>query len=301
MKKTIYLLLAMPLIFASCNKAEEIASEETIQVSFSAGLPQALETRATNSGVNVDKVVCAVFEENTEIAALREVLDIVDGQPIVFAPHLLKGRTYDIVFWACKDGAYDTSDLTAITRATPVPAGTTEEDFDAFTNSVEVTVANSDDKTVTLNRPLAQLNIGVTQDDWNTVVNKFNMTPSTMVITIYGKSAFNALTGNAVGSDAQITYNLNCSGNDLTVNDKTYKSIASCYVLPDAQKENFDITYTINDQNSSAIRSNASISSIPLQANYKTNVVGGLMTGVIKYEISIQQAFNNAEHNKTVE
>ena len=300
MKKLIYLLLAMPMLFISCNQEDEIASEETVQVSFSAGLPQTLGSRTT-SGLTVDKVVCAVFENDSEIPSLRETISIVDGQNIVFAPNLIKGRTYDIVFWACKDGVYNTSELTAITRTIPVPDGTTEADYDAFTYSAEITVASSDSKTVTLTRPLAQLNIGVTEKDWSTVVNKFNVTPTTMTITLSGKNTFNALTGIAVGNDESITYNLNCSGNDLTVNNTIYKSIASCYELPEAQQENFDITYTIADQNSSAIRSDATISSIPLQANYKTNVVGGLMTGTIKYTITIVEGFNSVDHNKEID
>lgn len=301
MKKLIYLLLAMPMLFISCNQKDEIASEETVQVSFSAGLPQTLESRTTTSGLTVDKVVCAVFENGSEIPNLRETISIVHGQNIVFAPNLIKGRTYEIVFWACKDGAYNTSDLTAITRSNSVPNGTTEADFDAFTQSEPVTVSISETKTVTLQRPLAQLNIGVTEKDWSTVVDKFNVTPTTMTITLSGKKTFNALTGKAVGIDEPITYNLNCSGNDLTANNTTYKSIASCYVLPEAQKENFDITYTITDQNSSAIRSNATIGSIPLQANYKTNVVGGLMTGTIKYTITIEEGFNSENHNKEID
>ena len=298
MKKLIYLLLAMPLLFTSCSNDEEMASEETVQVSFSTELPKRIGTRANATDLNVNKVVCAVFENGQEISALRKDIEIQDDGAIVFAPRLIKGRTYDVVFWAYKDGSYSVNKLEEITRIADKP----EADYDAFTHSEKITVSSSDSKTITLTRPLAQLNIGVTEDDWNTVVDKFGMTPNTMIITLNGKSTFNALTGEAVDNDGTITYTLNCSGNDLIVNSTTYRSIASCYVLPDAQKENFDITYTIKDQNSSLIRSDATISSIPLHANYKTNVVGGLLTGVITYNISINQAFDeDEEHNKTIE
>ena len=73
-----------------------------------------------------------------------------------------------------------------------------------------------------------------------------------------------------------------------------------CYVLPDAQKENFDITFSINDQNGDAIRSNVAINAVPLQANYKTNVVGGLLTGVVTYNITLQTEYDNTE-NKEIE
>ena len=103
MKKLIYLLLAMPLLFTSCSKDEGMASEETVQVSFSTELPKRIGTRAGTTDLNVNKVVCAVFEDGEEISSLREVITIQEGEDIVFAPRLIKGRTYDVVFWAMKD------------------------------------------------------------------------------------------------------------------------------------------------------------------------------------------------------
>ena len=231
--------MAMPLIFASCSKDEEMASKETIQVSFSTELPKRIGTRAGTTDLNVNKVVCAVFENGAEISTLREVIDIQDGEDIVFAPRLIKGRTYNVVFWAMKDDNYDVDDMTAITAA--------ESDFDAFTENVEVEVTGSKSETVTLKRPLAQLNLGVTSDDWNAVASDetFGMTPTKMVITMTGMNTFNALSGTAIGEDTEVTYTLDVSGEDLVAGDETYKSIAMCYVYPDAGQENIDIMYTI--------------------------------------------------------
>lgn len=283
----------MPLLLTSCTKEKSINSDEYVQINFSARLPQASGTRATASSLTVNKVVCAVFENQIEVSSLRKIITIEDEQNIVFAPNLIKGRTYDVVFWAMKDDNYDVDDMTAITRASVATA--TESDFDAFTESVKVEVTGSKSETITLKRPLAQLNIGVTQDDWNAVVNNFNMTPTTIALTLNGKSVFNALTGKAIGEDAQITYNLACTGSELAVNNITYKSIASCYVLPEAQKETFDITITVMDANSSEIRSNVNITSIPLQSNYKTHVVGSLLTGTMTYKISIKEGFEDID------
>ena len=48
--------MAMPLIFASCSKDEEMASKETIQVSFSTEQPKRIGTRAGTTDLNVNKV-----------------------------------------------------------------------------------------------------------------------------------------------------------------------------------------------------------------------------------------------------
>lgn len=263
MKKLIYLLLAMPLLFTSCSKDEGMASEETVQVSFSTELPKRIGTRAGTTDLNVNKVVCAVFEDGEEISSLREVITIQEGEDIVFAPRLIKGRTYDVVFWAMKDDNYDVDDMTAITRASGATAA--ESEFDAFTESVEVEVTGSKSETVTLRRPLAQLNLGVTQDDWDAVASEktFAMTPTKMVITLTGKDTFNALTGSAIGEDKEVTYTLDVSGEDLVAGEVTYKSIAMCYVYPDAGQENIDITYTIYDQDDNVIREDVTIQNIP--------------------------------------
>lgn len=301
MKKLIYLLLAMPLLFTSCSKDEKMASEETVQVSFSTELPKRIGTRAGTTDLNVNKVVCAVFEDGEEISTLREVITIQEGEDIVFAPRLIKGRTYDVVFWAMKDKNYNVNDMTAITRASETTAA--ESDFDAFTESVEVEVTGSKSETVTLKRPLAQLNLGVTLDDWNAVASEetFGMKPTKMIITLTGKDTFNALTGATTGEDKEVTYTLDVSGEDLVAGDETYKNIAMCYVYPDAGQENIDITYTIYDQDNDVIREDVTIQNIPLENNYRTNVVGGLLTGTITYTITFEKDFNTTENNATIE
>lgn len=301
MKNLIYLLLALPLLFTSCSNEDMATSEESVQVSFCAEIPQPMGTRASST-LSVDKVYCAVFENGVEITNLRQDIDIVESQSIIFAPRLIKGRTYDIVFWASKAGAYDVTDLTAITRTTGSAA--TESDFDAFTAHINVFVSNDNQpKPIVLTRPLAQLNLGVTPEDWDGVasVSTFNMTPTNITISLTGKDTFNALTGLVTGDDKSISYNLSVSGSEFTIEEKTYKNIAMCYVLPDAQKENFDITFSINDQNGDAIRSNVVINAVPLQANYKTNVVVRLLTGTVTYNnITLQPEYNNTE-NKEIE
>ena len=298
MKRLIYLLLAMPLFFTSCSKDEEMVSEESVQVSFSTELPKRIGTRASTTDLNVNKVVCAVFEDGEEIGTLREVITIQEGEDIVFAPRLIKGRTYDVVFWAMKDKNYNVNDMTAITRASETTAA--ESDFDAFTESVQVEVTGSKSETITLKRPFAQLNLGVTTEDW-IAVETLGMTPQKIDIKVTGKDTFNALTGAATGEEKELTYTLGVSGEDLEAGSEIYKSIAMCYVYPDAGQENKKITYTIYDQKNDVIRENVTIQNIPLENNYRTNVVGGLLTGTITYTITFEKDFNTTENNETIE
>jgi hypothetical protein len=61
------------------------------------------------------------------------------------------------------------------------------------------------------------------------------------------------------------------------------------------------IEFTIKDGSVSekVIRSNVQIVNVPIQRNYKTNIVGGLLTGTITYNISLG-GFEDQDKNQTL-
>lgn len=286
MKKIIYPLIAIPLFFASCNNEGELMSEETVQMTFCAEIPQKMGTRASTDEQIVDQVVCAVFENDVEISNLRKVIAIGNDEDIVFSPALIKGRTYDVVFWAMKAGSYNVSDMTAITRV----ADKSESAYDAFTATTEVEVSTTKSIDVTLTRPFAKLNIGTTSKDWEAVASaeSFNMKPEKMTVKLSGiKDTFNALTGQATGTDKNVTYNLPVTGADFIVGETTYKSMAACLVLAESEKLTTTVTYSVFDADDTAIRENVEVTSVPLQRNYQTNIIGGLLTSTINFTINL--------------
>ena len=294
MKNLIYLLLLLPLLLTSCNNADMVTREETVLVSFCAEIPEMMGTRA-GSDLTVDKVYCAVFENGEELNDLRKEITIEDGTPIVYAPRLVKDRTYDVVFWASKEGSYDVTDMTQIVRSVSGPAN--ESDYDAFTATDQIIVQNAIAKPITLTRPLAQLNIGITEADWNAVSGTFVQTPSSISITYNEKDIFNALTGSAVSSYSDITRTSACSGS-LTVDGVTYRQLGTFYVLmAEEEQKTINLKYSVYDTSDQPIRSDVDIIHIPVQRNFKTNIVGGLLTGTISYGISISEGFSNTEHN----
>ena len=56
---------------------------------------------------------------------------------------------------------------------------------------------------------------------------------------------------------------------------------------------NLDLTLSVLDQITPAqnIREDVQIQYVPFQRNYQTNLVGGLLTGTVTYNVSIQQGF----------
>lgn len=293
MKKIIYVLFVLPWILVSCSQEADQVVEESVEVNFSTAIPGQISTRATDLSVN--KLVCAVFDENQEIV-VSETIAITDPADIHFSPRLIKGRTYDVVFWAMKEGSYNVDNLSQIYRVEGKP----EVDYDAFTATTKITVESSETIAVTLTRPLAQLNIGVTEEDWDAVV-ALGQTPACTSISYMSYDAFNALTGGLLMRNyGSITRTAPASGT-FDVGNTTYKSLGSFYVFVDGttEKRLSDIKFTIKDGSGKAIRSNVEIVNVPIQRNYKTNLVGGLLTGTITYNISLG-GFADQDKNQTL-
>ena len=303
MKHLIYPLLlfvAMPLLLASCSDDME-GVEETVQVTFRAEIPGNIMTRAEAEGGEADnsaevatstypvnQLVCAVFENGTEIGALRQTIDLskVTGENIEYSPALIKGRSYQIAFWACDKDAYNVTDMKNITRVAQC---------DAFTATASTgTVTGAFTQQVTLTRPFAQLNMGVTEADWNAVKTGFELEPSSTTVTVSNcYNVYNAVEGKGVGEPNTQTYTCTSTGSDLVVGETTYKSLFMDYLLVANDSETHTVTYTIKAEGVAINGSNGlAISNVPLKTNCKTNIVGTLMTGTAEYTITISEGFS---------
>ena len=296
MKKLFIILTLIPIFFTSCNKDEVGMNDETVEVSFTSDLTEEAMTRAA-SDLTVNQIVCAVFDGNNEIPALRQTKEITDPSAINISLHLVKGRTYNVVFWAMKDANYDVTDMKAIKRS--ATGSINETDYDAFTATTSITVQDAVTLPLTLTRPLAQVNFGVTELDWNTAL-QFSQTPTTATITYQASDTFNALTGETVLGSTEIIRRSSCTGSAMSVESVTYKHLGTFYVLMSEteRKTLVDVTCNVLDQNATSIRS-ISIPSVPVQRNYKTNIVGGLLAGTVSYQITLKD-FADEEINEEI-
>lgn len=302
MKKTIYLLLALPFLMVSCNNDEQAINEETLQVSFTAGISTHIGSRSETEERSVNKVVCAVFDAKTEKEVLRETKDITDEQ-IVFEPRLIKGRSYHVAFWAMKGDNYDVTNMREIKRASTNNSidEENEDNYDAFTGTITINnILHTTTQQITLTRPLAQLNIGITEEDWNAVSNPetFNQTPGTVEIPNLGFSSFDAMQGKACGEEVNRT--LTATGNELIVNGQTFKTLAKCYFFPTGANQDINITVKDNSTDKKEIRI-VEVKNVPFNVNYKTNLVGSFLTGTITFNVSLGDTAFGEDENQNQE
>ena len=58
------------------------------------------------------------------------------------------------------------------------------------------------------------------------------------------------------------------------------------------------MSYTVATEDDVVIRQDVVIQNVPLQANYRTNIVGGLLTGTVTYTIAFEENFTQSNNSE---
>ena len=140
MKKIFMSMMGCAALVCSTSCSDDnvasVAGGDTL-AKFNVVLSEGAGSRAISDGKTVDKLYYEVYTNVNGVQTLTGIDDCVamslNENGVMSATiefNLAKGQNFDVVFWACKEGAYDTKDL----RAIPVNLGATnDESKDAFT------------------------------------------------------------------------------------------------------------------------------------------------------------------------
>ena len=167
--KTFKYLAAAALTFLAvgCNKEQvtEVPDGQVVDVTFTAALPGEMVTKALGDGQTAKNLYVSVYENDTEkthLVYLDKTATFTDLKTQVKFS-LVKGKTYNFVFWAQAEGAtcYDIDDLKNI-KISYEGAVANDEKRDAFyATRKELKVNGALTETIKLYRPFAQVNFGV--------------------------------------------------------------------------------------------------------------------------------------------
>ena len=174
--KYIVLVCAALMSFA-CSQDELLQPTDSVKSSltFHPTLGGALDTRAIGDATGIDQLIVGVYEGSETLSKKLSYSDSwakVQANGITLS--LIEGRTYKLIFWAqhSSNTAYELTDDGQITvdYTEYLNGGFAKmEELDAFCATATVTVEASpnEQKTITLSRPLAQLNFAdkTTQPD----------------------------------------------------------------------------------------------------------------------------------------
>ena len=311
MKKYLFSALALTgmLFMNSCSDdlVPEPSTGDFVNATFTIGTTEGLGTRAVGDGSTVDKVACAVYDAaGNEIEGLYKNDVTVSQMKATYSVRLTKGQAYRVAFFAynAEADAYDVTDLKNVTFKSNRLSN--DERRDAFTGYVDVTAEesmNAIDKDVTLTRPFAQLNLGIDADEYEAAAKSDIVIAKSKITVTNVYNAFSAY-DNAVANGATagtMTFDLNGIPREKLVVDRTeYNYLALNYLLvgnTGAEKSLTDVEFVWESENRKTNNPTTHFINVPVQRNYRTNIVGRLLTNPADFNISIDQRF---EGNKNV-
>ena len=329
MKKTLFSLLSATALLWSTSCSDDAivshAGGDTL-VQFNVELADGgVASRAISDGSSVNQLYYEVYSVVNGTRTYLQDLDngdkpmtITNGKANVqFA--LVKGQSYDIVFWAQKEGAYVADDLQDI----QIGKLANNDDLDAFTYVHHIaSVEGAKSETVYLTRPFAQVNFGTTDADieaaksagvvFNQASSKITQNRLASQITVTDAAlSYNALTKLSNESADQcnsvaFAWNKIPSFDEKLLevgegeNKVVYRYLATAYVLvPEGDQATADLKMEIETGLNNDIT--VKVPNAPIRRNYRTNVLGNLLTSTTDFEIVVDADFNPDREDHIIE
>lgn len=300
---------ALTILAVSCNKEQvaEVPDGQMVDVTFTAALPGEMATKALGDGMTAKTLYVSVYENDTEkthLGDLDKTATFTDLKTqVTFS--LVKGKTYNFVFWAQAEGAtcYDIDDLKNI-KISYEGAVANDETRDAFyATRKELKVNGALTETIKLYRPFAQVNFG-TADLFDAAAAGFIPAQSAFTATDVANvfDTFNAegkVEGLATDKVTFAKAEIPGGGETLVTKDGTkYLWMTMNYILPvgkQGEKHISNVTAEFIPENGDPIT--ASAPQAPVQNNYRTNILGNLLTSQVIFNVEIVPIFNEPDND----
>lgn len=293
---------ALTLLAVSCNKEQvtEVPDGQMVDVTFTAALPGEMATKAIGDGQTAKTLHVSVYENDDAKTKLDldKTATFTDLKTqVTFS--LVKGKTYNFVFWAqAAEGApYDVTDLKNI-KISYEGAEANDEKRDAFyATRKELKVNGALTETIKLYRPFAQVNFGTADYDAAVAAGVEpvkSVFTATDVATVFD-------TFEAEGKEAKDVVTFTASalpGETLVTKAGDYKWMTMNYILPMGKQDAKHISnVTAEFIPETGITVKASSPQTPVQNNYRTNILGNLLTSQVIFNIEIVPIFNEPDND----
>lgn len=228
---------------------------------------------------------------------------------------LAKGQEYTAVFWA-QDASCTAYTVTAETDGLKVAVDydgdNNDETRDAFFKAETFKVTGNTEIDVVLKRPFAQINVGVTEADWKAAVESGIEITESKVVIKNAATSINLLDGTVSGEE-EVTYNfatipakfataetleVDVNRDGTIQDDEKYKYLSMSYILTDNDAERTTLEadglqFTFSPENGEDIVFDEGLHAVPVQRNWRTNILGKILTGDIQFNIEIDQRFDD--------
>lgn len=318
-------------------------------------LPKTAKTRAVSEfgqGYVSTVLVGALYDGDTGnyVADINSTFPANELQTTV-GLQLAKGKTYNVVLFAQSTASQASEDGTTAAVYTFTPGATYDDatlsvNYEAMSSEgnlddaydcfygVDViaevgSTASPASQTITLNRPIAQLNWGASDLGQSDVSNGTNSNPaadenayglngkyvqSTLTVTV--ANTLNLSSGELSG-ETEVTVPVFAAPYELTfpmTNGSDYAYVAMNYLLAPGlgegvapSEENggiYDVNITFSSNNpayetngTSEVNTVVEVSNVPLQANYQTNIYGALFSKDVTFNVEKMPTWLTPQYN----
>ncbi len=292
---------ALTLLAVGCNKEQvtEVPDGQVVDVTFTAALPGEMATKAIGDGQTAKNLYVSVYENDAEKTKLEldKTATFTDLKTQVKFS-LVKGKTYNFVFWAqAEDAPYDVTDLKNI-KVKDYTTDANDEKRDAFyATRKELKVNGALTETIKLYRPFAQVNFATAdyadamKAGFNPAVSSFTASEAATTFDTFAEEGKDkvevALTETEIPADVL-----------KTLDGVTYTRLAMNYLIPvgkQGESHNIDVAATFKANNGEAVT--VSAPNAPVQNNYRTNILGNLLTSQVIFNVEIVPIFNEPDND----
>lgn len=286
------------------NPAETMAD-----IRFSMSVEGETATRAISDGTGANQLMYAIFDEEGTLVIGKDVKDNVTGLTSAngysFYVSLAKGKTYKATFWAqnssCK--AYTVSDDMKVT--VDYAGLNNDEARDAFfVTSEPFTVDASTTVSVVLKRPFAQVNVGAFPWDLE-YAEESGMNVVLSGATVKGVANTIDLFDGSVEGEVEVNYSLAAiPQEDLTVDvddngeKEVYEYLSMSYILAGPESTTHEMAFTFADTDGvDPFVFDSGLGSVPIRRNWRTNIVGQILSSDISFNIKIDPVYEGETIN----
>lgn len=319
-KRIIYAIAAaLAISFASsCSQQNDFVQpmDELVEVSFNLSIEGKTSTRAISDGTGANQLTYAVFNDLGEIVVEKNVedapKDLLSGHSVTFT--LAKGHTYRAVFWAQNKEctAYSLSDEMDLT--VDYAGVNNDEKRDAFYAYADIAVDGQTVETIVLKRPFAQVNVGSYKYDVDLAkelgvvitksVAKIKDVPNTL--SLYdgtftgGKDVVVPSSEDVEDYPCEdVTYVEGAIPTEKLVVDvdengvkEEYEYLSMCYILADEASSIHEMEFELIADNGDVYTINSGLGSVPVQRNWRTNIIGQFLTGTVGFKIKVDHKYD---------